>query len=101
MSLSSEVNSAKEYATRDKSPIIFNNIEPQELLKRLELLDGSLAAGNNGVLPEYIQIAHRLRDIEIVSNTQLNELTKKACRHVKYRGTDGFPYNPLPWLSCI
>ena len=27
---------------------------PQELLHRLELLNGSLAAGNNGVLPEYI-----------------------------------------------
>ena len=30
---------------------------PQELLKRLELLGGSLSAGNNGVLSEYIQIA--------------------------------------------
>ena len=50
---------------------------PQELLKRLELLGGSLAAGNNGVLHEYIQIAHRLRDLGIVTNSQLNKLLKK------------------------
>ena len=49
---------------------------PQELLKRLELLGGSLAAGNNGVLPEYIQIAHRLKDLGIVTNKQLNSLLR-------------------------
>ena len=50
---------------------------PQELLHRFELLNGSLAAGNNGVLPEYIQIAHRLRDLGILSNNQLNTLLRK------------------------
>ena len=50
---------------------------PQELIKRFELLGGSLAAGNNGVLPEYIQIAHRLRDLGIVTNKQLNTLLRK------------------------
>ena len=50
---------------------------PQELLKRFELLGGSLAAGNNGVLPEYIQIAHRLRDLGVVTNNQLNNLLRK------------------------
>ena len=49
---------------------------PQELLKRFELLGGSLAAGNNGVLPEYIQLAHRLRDLGIITNNQLNKLLK-------------------------
>ena len=49
----------------------------QELLKRLELLAGSLAAGNNGVLNEYIQIAHRLRDLGVVTNNQLNNLLRK------------------------
>ena len=46
--------------------IFFYNT-PQELLNRLELLDGSLTAGNNGALREYIQIAHRLRDIGTIS----------------------------------
>ena len=50
---------------------------PQELLHRLELLGGSLAAGNNGVLPEYIQIAHRLRDLGFVTNNQLNTMLRK------------------------
>ena len=50
---------------------------PQELLKRFELLGGSLIAGNNGVLPEYIQIAHRLRDLGIITNNQLNKLLRK------------------------
>ena len=50
---------------------------PQELLKRFELLGGSLAAGNNGVLPEYIQLAHRLRDLGIITNNQLNTLLRK------------------------
>ena len=50
---------------------------PQELIKRFELLGGSLAAGNNGVLPEYIQIAHRLRDLGVVTNSQLNKLLRK------------------------
>ena len=50
---------------------------PQELLNRLELLGGSLAAGNNGALPEYIQIAHRLRDIGTISNNQFNVLLRK------------------------
>ena len=31
---------------------IFFYLPPQELIKRFELLGGSLAAGNNGVLPE-------------------------------------------------
>ena len=50
---------------------------PQELLKRFELLGGSLAAGNNGVLSEYIQIAHRLRDLGFIKNKQLNALMRK------------------------
>ena len=50
---------------------------PQELLKRFELLNGSLAAGNNGVLREFIQIAHRLKDLGIITNNQLNTLLRK------------------------
>ena len=51
---------------------------PKELLRRFELVNGSLAAGNNGVLPEFIQIAHRLRDLGILSNSQLNKLLRKV-----------------------
>ena len=51
---------------------------PQQLIHRFELLNGSLAAGNNGVLPEFIQIAHRLRDLRILTNNQLNALLRKV-----------------------
>ena len=51
---------------------------PQELLHRFELLNGSLIAGNNGVLPEFIQISHRLRDLGVLTNKQLNTLLKKV-----------------------
>ena len=51
---------------------------PQELLRRFELVNGSLAAGNNGVLPEFIQISHRLRDLGILTNNQLNALLRKV-----------------------
>ena len=51
---------------------------PQELLHRFELLNGSFVAGNNGVLPEFIKIAHRLRDLGILSNKQLNTLLRKV-----------------------
>ena len=66
----------KYYKTKSGSgTFYFNN--PQELLKRLELLNGSLAAGNNGVLSEYIQIADRLKDLGVVTNNQLNKLLRK------------------------
>ena len=61
--------------TKSGSGIFYNN--PEKLLKRFELLNGSLAAGNNGVLPEYIQIAHLLRDIGVFNNKQLNKLLRK------------------------
>ena len=69
----------KYYKTKSGSGIFYFN-NPQELLKRLELLGGSLTAGNNGALSDYIQIAHRLRDIGVVTNNQLNKLLKKYIR---------------------
>ena len=70
------LSNLKYYKTKSGSGIFYFN-NPQGLLKRLELLGGSLAAGNNGVLTEYIQIAHRLRDLGVINNNQLNKLLKK------------------------
>ena len=55
---------------------MFSFTKPQEILKRFELLVGSLSAGNNGVLPELIQLAHRLKDLGIITINQLNEILK-------------------------
>ena len=64
------------YKQKSGSGMFYNN--PEELLHRFELLAGSLAAGNNDVLPEYIQIAHRLRDLGIITSNQLNTLLRKV-----------------------
>ena len=64
-----------EFRTKFGSGLFSN---PEELLHRFELLNGSLVAGNNGVLPEFIQIAHRLRDLGILTNKQLNTLLRKV-----------------------
>ena len=54
--------------------IYFNN--PHQLLDRLELLGGSILAGNNGVIPEFSQIAHLLNQMKVLSKKQLNDLLK-------------------------
>ena len=54
--------------------IYFNN--PHQLLNRLELLGGSILAGNNGVIPEFSQIAHLLNQMKVITKKQLNNLLK-------------------------
>ena len=54
--------------------IYFNN--PHQLLDRLELLGGSILAGNNGVIPEFSQIAHLLKQMKVITKKQLNNLLK-------------------------
>ena len=55
--------------------IHFNN--PLQLLDRLELLVGSLNAGNNGVKQEFTQIVHLLHQLKVITKKQLNDLLKK------------------------
>ena len=58
--------------TQSPHMIYFNN--PHQLLHRLELLGGSILAGNNGVINEFSQIAHLLNQMKVISNKQLNNL---------------------------
>ena len=58
-----------------KGIIHFNN--PQQLVKRLELLAGSIIAKNNGVKQEFSQIAHILHQLKVISKKTLNDLLKK------------------------
>ena len=56
--------------------IHFNN--PQQLVDRLELLAGSIFAGNNGVKQEFSQIAHLLHQLKVITKKKtLNDLLKK------------------------
>ena len=57
-----------------KGIIHFNN--PQQLVKRLELLAGSIIAGNNSVKQEFSQIAHLLHQLKVITKKTLNDLLK-------------------------
>ena len=70
------LNLLREYKDKTGTGIIhFNN--PQQLVKRLELLAGSIFAGNNGVKQEFSQIAHLLHQLKVISKKTLNDLLKK------------------------
>ena len=49
--------------------IHFNN--PQQLVDRLELLAGSIFAGNNGVKQEFSQIAHFLHQLKVITKKNI------------------------------
>ena len=71
-----DLNILREYKEKTGTGIIhFNN--PQQLVKRLELLAGSIIAGNNGVKQEFSQIAHLLHQLKVISKKTLNDLLKK------------------------
>ena len=59
-----------------KTPLLVYYNNPHQLLDRLELLGGSILAGNNGVINEFSQIAHLLNQMGVVSKKQLNDLLK-------------------------
>ena len=70
------IDSLVKYAKKTGQGIIhFNN--PQQLVDRLELLAGSIFAGNNGVKQEFSQIAHLLHQLKVTSKKTLNDLLKK------------------------
>ena len=58
-----------------KGIIHFNN--PQQLVSRLQLLAGSILAGNNEVKQEFTQIAHLLHQLKVITKKTLNDLLKK------------------------
>ena len=70
------MNKLENIAKKTAQGIIhFNN--PQQLVNRLELLAGSIFAGNNGVKQEFSQIAHLLHQLKVISKKTLNDLLKK------------------------
>ena len=52
---------------------IFSN-NPNQLFNRLELLIGSINAGNDGVIPEFLNIIHILNKNKLINNNKLNSL---------------------------
>ena len=66
------LSNLKYYKTKSGSGLIYFN-NPHQLLKRLELLGGSILAGNNCVIPEFSQIAHLLHQMKVISKKQLDD----------------------------
>ena len=52
-------------------------IYTNQLIDRLKLLGGSIMAGNNGVVPEFTQIAKYLNSIKVLPTKELNKMMKK------------------------
>ena len=68
---------SKKYSKLGSGVVYYNN--PQDLLSRLELLGGSLSAGNNSedVREEFAKIVHKLNKLNIVDNKQMTDLMKE------------------------
>ena len=66
---------SNKYKKIGSGVVYYNN--PAELLDRLELLGGSILAGNNGVKNEFSKIPHTLNKLGVLNNTQLNSLLKE------------------------
>ena len=72
---STNLSNLKYYKTKSGSGIVYFN-NPYQLLDKLELLGGSIRAGNNGVIPEFSKIAHLLKQMKVITSKQLNNLLK-------------------------
>ena len=68
---------SKKYSKIGSGVVYYNN--PQDLLSRLELLGGSMSAGNNSsdVREEFVKIVRRLNKLNVIDNKQVNDLIKE------------------------
>ena len=69
--------------------VYYNNAA--DLLDGLELLGGSILAGNNGVKNEFSQIVHTLNKLGVLNNNQLINLLKEYII-LKYDARKSYPY---------
>ena len=66
---------SNKYKKIGSGVVYYNN--PADLLDKLELLGGSILAGNNGVKNEFSQIVDTLNKLGVLNNIQLNNLLKE------------------------
>ena len=64
--------SSKKFSKIGSGVVYYNNTN--DLINRMELLGGSILAGNNGVKDEFSNIAHKLYQLGIIDNEKLNDL---------------------------
>ena len=67
---------SKKYSKLRSGVVYYHN--PQDLLSRLELLGGSMSAGNNSndIREEFVNIAHMLNKLKVINNKQMNDIIK-------------------------
>lgn len=63
---------SKKYSKIGSGVVYYNN--PEDLLDRLELLGGSIQAGNDSVKDEFSEIAHTLRKLNVIDHDQFEEM---------------------------
>ena len=68
---------SKKYSKLGSGVVHYNN--PKDLLSRLELLGGSMSAGNDSsdVREEFTNIVHLLNKLNVIDNKQMNNLLKE------------------------
>ena len=68
---------SKKYSKLGSGVVYYNN--PKDLLSRLELLGGSMSAGNNSndVREEFVNVVHVLNKLNVINNKQMNDLMKE------------------------
>ena len=66
------INQVKNTKKLGSGVVYFN-----DLIDRMELLGGSILAGNDGVKNEFSQIAHILNQLGAINNGQLVDLLKE------------------------
>ena len=64
--------SSKKFSKIGNGVVYYN--DTNDLINRLELLGGSLLAGNNGVKDEFSNIVHKLYQLGTIDNEKLNDL---------------------------
>ena len=67
--------SSKKFKKLGSGVVYFN--DANDLIDRIELLGGSILAGNNGVKEEFSQIAHKLNQLGLINNKQLIDLLQQ------------------------
>ena len=67
---------SKKYSKLGSGVVYYNN--PEDLLSRLELLGGSMSAGNNSsdVREEFVKIVHMLNKLKVINNKQMSDIMK-------------------------
>ena len=64
--------SSKKFSKIGNGVVYYN--DTNDLINRLELLGGSILAGNNGVKDEFSNIVHKLYQLGTIDNEKLNDL---------------------------